>query len=96
MPTFDVPDKASARTMTVTLEASTKGPDGQPLKEEFQAELPHRLPDAIALEGADEVFRRYVNSKVIDLQGEKRRELSYSGGTKERKRAKYLQELGIS
>lgn len=91
--TLEIPDSPTLKV--VTLDASTTI-EGEKIKEEFEASLPPSLADAVALEGEKEVFRRYINALVIDKQGEKRREIAARYGQgEERKRGKYLSELGI-
>lgn len=93
MPTINVPEKPNLADVTLT--ASTGSGDDKK-EEEFPAQLPRTLADAVALEGEKDVFKRYINAYVINLQGQKRAELQAKGeGGKERKRAKYLEELGL-
>lgn len=93
MPILNIPDTATLKQ--VELKAATG--KGEARKEiPFQAKLPASLADAIAQEGEKEVFKRYINSLVISLQAEKRNEIAApEGDGKGRKRASYLEELGI-
>lgn len=88
------PTKDQAEVKEVTLKAST-GRGEAKVQEEFKVRMPSSLNDAIALEGADQVYRRYLSALAIFYQGEKRDEMTPAGETKERKRAKYLEELGV-
>lgn len=95
MSTINVPERKDCNLVKVSLTAST-GTGDEKREEDFDAELPRTLADAIALEGEKDVFKRYINAYVIYLQGQKRAELQSKGeGGKERKRAKYLEELGL-
>lgn len=86
-----IPARGQEQVKTVTLQAGTKGAE----KVDFQADLPLNLGSAIALEGEEGIFRRVINSLVIEKQGEKRRELQEKEEGEGRTRAKYLQELGL-
>lgn len=91
--TLEIPDTPQLKT--ITLEASTKV-DDEKVQEEFETAVPPTLADAVAFEGEKGVFRRYINSLVVERQGEKRREIAANAGAGvERKRGKYLQELGV-
>ena len=91
-----VPDKHEAKVKSVTLKVSTgKGDDKS--EQDFQAELPASIEDAIALLGAKAVFRRFINAHVVYLQGVERAKLQKETETepRERKRAQYLESLGL-
>jgi hypothetical protein len=91
-----IPDRHEAKVKEVTLKVSTgKGDDKS--EQDFPAELPASLPDAIALLGEKPVFRRFINAHVVYLQGVERAKLQKEGDTepKERKRAQYLESLGL-
>lgn len=88
------PGRQAAEIKRVTLRAST-GKADKKVTEDFEADLPASLADAIAIEGADDVFKRYLSSRVIELQGDQRNKMAPEGEKKERKRAGYLDELGI-
>lgn len=92
--TASCPATAQAEIKTVTLKASTGRGDAKNTQE-FQAEMPASLADAIAVEGVDAVFKRYLSSLAIELQGEQRSKMAPEGEKKERKRAGYLEELGV-
>ncbi|MGH9426567.1 MAG: hypothetical protein ACRD2L_09750 [Terriglobia bacterium] len=92
MPTLEIP--AQGKTRSVTLKCSTGKAESR-TETEFQASMPASLGDAIALETEKGVFRRYLNSLAIELQGEQRQKLAPEGEKKERKRARYLEELGV-
>jgi len=94
MPTLDYPEKTHAQVKEVSLKCSTGKGDAK-VEHDFAAKMPASLADAIALEGSKGVFRRYLNSLAIELQGEERQKLAPEGEKKERKRARYLEELGV-
>jgi hypothetical protein len=95
MPTLEVPDKQNAKVKMITLKVSTgKGDDKT--EQDFDAELPASIEDAIALLGAKAVFRRFINAHVVYLQGVERAKLQKDDEQpKERKRAAYLESLGL-
>ena len=88
------PPKHEAKLKTVNLTVST-GKGEAKTSTEFTTEMPESLMDAIAAEGVTGVFRRYLSSLAIERQGEERAKLAPEGEKKERKRAKYLEELGL-
>jgi len=94
MSTLVIPERRDAVTKMVSIPVSAKDDSGETVNTEFQAEMPASLSDAIAIEGEREVFRRYVNSKVIGLQANERRKLVGKEG-KGRVRAKYMEELSL-
>lgn len=91
---MDIPSRQDAKTKEVTIPVSTTV-DGEKQEAEFQAELPASLSDAIALEGEKEVFKRFINSYVVYLQGLERNKLQSKGGGTTRVRARYMEELGL-
>jgi hypothetical protein len=95
MPNLEVPEKANAQVKLVTLKVSTgKGDDKD--EQEFQAELPASIGDAVALLGEKAVFRRFINAHVVYLQGVERAKLQKDDEQpRERKRAAYLESLGL-
>lgn len=91
-----VPAKHEAKVKAVTLKVSTgKGDDKN--EQDFQAELPASIGDAVALLGEKAVFRRFINAHVVYLQGVERSKLQKESETepRERKRAQYLESLGL-
>ena len=93
---INVPDKREAQVKQVTLKVSTgKGDDKS--EQDFDAELPASLADAVAMIGERAVFRRFINAHVVYLQGQERAKLQKASDTepKERKRAQYLESLGL-
>lgn len=90
---MDIPSRQDAKTKQVTIPVSTTV-EGEKQETEFSAELPASLADAIALEGDKEVFKRFINSYVVYLQGLERNKLQ-SKGTGSRVRARYMEELGL-
>jgi hypothetical protein len=93
---INVPDKHEAKVKTVTLKVST-GKGDEKSEQDFQADLPASLPDAVALLGEKAVFRRFINAHVVYLQGVERGKLQKEADTepRERKRAQYLESLGL-
>jgi len=93
--TIEVPEKQHAKVKSVTLKVSTgKGDDKS--EQDFQAELPASIADAVALLGEKAVFRRFINAHVVYLQGVERAKLQKDDEQpKERKRAAYLESLGL-
>lgn len=99
MPSITVPEtKDQAQVVNVPIKVSTKVGE-EKLEDEIQRDLPRSLGDAVAIYGEKEVFKSFIQSLVIKLQNERRLELqadateaSETGG---RKRAKYLEELGL-
>jgi hypothetical protein len=93
---ISVPDKHQAQVKAVKLKVSTgKGDDKS--EQDFDAELPASLADAVALLGEKPVFRRFINAHVVYLQGVERAKLQKEADTepRERKRAQYLESLGL-
>jgi hypothetical protein len=96
MQPMNIPDKHEAKEKLVTLKVTTgKGDDKSDA--EFEANLPASLADAIGLLGEKAVFRRFINAHVVYLQGVERAKLQKSTDAepKERKRAQYLESLGL-
>jgi len=91
-----VPDKHEAKVKAVTLKVST-GKGDEKNEQDFQAELPASIGDAVALLGEKAVFRRFINAHVVYLQGVERAKLQKESETepRERKRAQYLESLGL-
>jgi hypothetical protein len=99
MPTINVPNsKDEAAVVTVPIKVSTKVGE-EKLEDEIQRDLPKSLGDAVAIYGEKEVFKAFIQTKVIQLQNERRLELQDEAAeakeTGGRKRAKYLEELGL-
>jgi hypothetical protein len=99
MPTLTIPDsKEQAQTVTVPIKVSTKVND-EKKEDEIERELPKSLGDAVAIFGEKEVFKAFIQSYVIKLQNERRLELQDEAAAQQdtgtRKRAKYLEELGL-
>ena len=96
-------------TADVTLKVSTGKDDPEAgtrkAAGEFPATLPKDLGSAVRLEadlnhcGLEEaskiVYKKYLLSKVIELQGKERMRLAPEGEKKERKRASYMEQLGL-
>ncbi len=91
---LNIPDKQAAQTKEVTIPVSTKI-NGEKVTSEFTAELPKSLEDAIAIHGDKEVFRKFINSEVVYLQGQERNKMKPSEPGKERVRARYMEDLGL-
>ena len=92
--TLTIPDKKDAQVKQVEIDVSAgKGDDKVETK--FAAELPASLEDAIGLFGSKEVFRRFINAHVVYLQSQERNKLAATKEEKERKRAPYLESLGL-
>lgn len=91
---LSVPDKQAARVKKVSIPVSTGKGEGKK-EDTFEEELPVTLADAIALEGEKEVFKRYINSLVIYLQGKRRVAMGDKTAGKGRKRAAYMESLGL-
>lgn len=84
-------NKEHARFKTVKIPVSTG--KGESKKEDIlETEVPASLKDAIAAEGETKVYKRYLQSLGIDLQGDKRRELQ-DKKPGERKRASWMEEV---
>jgi hypothetical protein len=94
---INVPDKHEAQIKTVVLKVSTKAGGDEKSEQDFDADLPASLGDAVALLGEKAVFRRFINAHVVYLQGVERAKLMKAQDTepKERKRAQYLESLGL-
>ena len=91
----DAAGRAGATTQEVTMNTSTgkKGtPEHKPA--EFQVHIPKTLKDAIAIEGEREVFKRYLQSLAVAIQAQVRQDLGEKK-TGERKRASYLEAVGL-
>jgi hypothetical protein len=95
MANLEIPEKQNAKVKMVTLKVSTgKGDDKS--EQDFEAELPASIGDAVALLGEKAVFRRFINAHVVYLQGVERAKLQKDDeAPKERKRAAYLESLGL-
>jgi hypothetical protein len=93
--TITIPDRHEIQVKQVELKVSTgKGDDKD--ETSFTAELPASLGDAVALLGERAVFRRFINAHVVYLQGVERAKLQKTDeAPKERKRAAYLESLGL-
>lgn len=96
MADISVPNKHEAKVKAVTLKVST-GKGDTKSEQDFEAELPASLGDAVSLLGEKVVFRRFINAHVVFLQGQERAKLQKDTDTepKERKRAQYLESLGL-
>lgn len=99
MPIINVPEtKEAAQVVNVPIKVSTKVGE-EKLEDEIMRDLPKSLGDAVAIYGEKEVFKAFIQSKVISLQNERRLELQAEAeeakDTGGRKRAKYLEELGL-
>lgn len=90
---LEIPDRPQAETKRVKIPVSTTV-DGEKKVSDFEAELPRTLASAIALYGEREVFNRFINAHVVFLQGKERNALGRSSD-KPRKRAAYLEEVGL-
>lgn len=91
---MEIPDKNQAQVKQVQIDVSAgKGEDKVETK--FDAELPATLEDAIALFGKKDVFRRFINAHVVYLQSQERTKIAKQAEEKERKRAPYLESLGL-
>lgn len=93
MATLEIPEKNQAIEKDVKIPVSTKV-GGEKKATEFEAKLPASLEDAIGIYGKEEVFKRFINSMVISLQGEQRTKLQ-GGEEGSRVKAKYLDVLGL-
>ena len=102
MANLQIPEKPDS--IIASLKVST-GKEDKKVEKNFEAELPKDLGSAVRFEaeanhcgleeGARIVFKKYINSKVIELQGEERMRLAPEGEKKERKRAQYMEQLGL-
>lgn len=84
--------------ITVSTKSKTQTDDnGKPLKHEdtFTARLPKDLRSAVHVLGEKTVFGLFARALVVELQGEKRIALAPKAEGKERKRASYLDSLGL-
>lgn len=90
--TITVPERSGIQIKEVEIEVSTGEGDTEK-KGTFVAELPKTLGDAVALLGEQDVFRRFINSYVVFLQGKERNKLNKD--SKPRARASYLESLGL-
>ena|SRR5437016_5875754 len=77
---MDSHGKPKKKEKDVESQAPAKGPRGDALR------------NAILAEGEDKVWRRYVQSLIIELQGEHRRDLQEKQPG-ERRRAPYMETL---
>jgi hypothetical protein len=92
--TLEIPDKNNANMKQVQIDVSAgKGDDK--IETKFDAELPGSLEDAIAVYGKKEVFRRFINAHVVYLQSQERNKIAKQTEEKERKRAPYLETIGL-
>ena|SRR5580765_1323602 len=88
----DEAKRQEATTKSVPMKVTRgKGSDQKEL--EFSVHIPRTLEDAIKIEGAREVFGRYLRALAVDIQAKKRLALGDTGEKKERKRASYLEVL---
>ena len=87
-----------ATAVVVELNVSTGGrrEGTEKVEKSFMIAMPGSLKDAILLEGQDKVFERYLSALAIAQQAELRRQIATTDGEKkERKRAGYLETLGV-
>jgi hypothetical protein len=70
--------------------------EGNPVRKEtvIEAEVPASLEDALKAEGPKVVWKRYLQSLGIEIQGDHRRALQEKKAG-ERKRAAWTEELGV-
>jgi len=98
VPVINVPHKDKARTKRVQMDVSTGSGEGK-VKDTVEVDLPVTLGDAVALYEEEYVMRCFIGYHVINLQAKERsrlqKERSGPGGTKRRKRGRYLDELGL-
>jgi hypothetical protein len=95
MTTRELLDNATGDDVAVvTLTAST-GKGEAKNKTEFPANLPKTLHAGIRILGEKKVHRLFINALVVELQGDERSALAPKGEKKERKKAAYLETLGL-
>jgi len=92
--TLEIPDKHQANMKPVQIDVSA-GKGDEKVEAKFDAELPATLEDAIAAFGKKEVFRRFINAHVVYLQSQERNKIAKQTEEKERKRAPYLESIGL-
>jgi len=102
-----IPVRPDTADVTLKVSSGKDDPEAGTRKAagEFPATLPKDLGSAVRLEadlnhcGAEEaskiVYKKYLLSKVIELQGKERMRLAPEGEKKERKRASYMEQLGL-
>lgn len=90
----DSASRAGAATVSAPMKASTGKADSKKVTD-FQVHIPKSLADAIKIEGEREVFKRYLQSLAIAIQANKRMELGDEGEKAPRKRAGYLESVGL-
>lgn len=95
MDAVDILSGASeADVVDVQLQVSTGKGDAKN-KREFAARLPRNLAAASKLFGEKKVFKLFTNALVVELQGVERQKLQPVGEEKGRKKAAYLESLGL-
>jgi hypothetical protein len=95
MDSVDILSQASdADVAEVTLSVSTGKGDAKN-KTDFPARLPRSLDAAKKLFGDKKVFKLFTNALVVELQGVERAKLAPKGEEKGRKKAAYLESLGL-
>lgn len=90
-----VPDLAQVDLAVSTGHKQAKEGKGEVQRQSFSAQLPKSIGDAVAHLGEEKVYRLFINAYVVELQGEERQKLQPKLEGKERKKAPYLQQLGL-
>lgn len=85
-------ENANFKKVRIPVSTKTSTPDGSKRETVAEVEVPATLRDAIAAEGEAKVFKRYLQSLGIEIQGEHRRELQEKKPG-EKKRAGWLEEV---
>lgn len=98
MPAIQVPDQPDVAEVTLTVttgrkEAKANGTE--PITKNFPARLPKNIGSAIALLGEKDVFSYFIQAYVVKLQGEERLKLQPQVEGKARKKAAYLESVGL-
>jgi len=101
MEVIELLEKATKGVKRIPLTASTRLDEVDPetgkkktLSKDFEANCPDSLNSAVEILSEKAVYRYFVNALVVDLQSTVRKELEPSKKG-ERKKAKYLEDLGL-
>lgn len=89
---IDVPDQPTLIEQTLT---TSTGKGDARIEDNFIAKIPKNLGSACALLGEKKVFRLFINAFIVELQAEVRARLQPKVEGKGRKKAAYLEALGL-
>lgn len=99
LPVGEVKDGVRAVELTASTRTNEDDPDNPGKKKSitkaFTANIPTSLNSAVEVLGEKAVYRLFVNSLVVDVQSTVRKTLEAQKPGEGRKKAKYLEDLGL-